>query len=63
MSPKDVNDFLPLLELKLPVLKHIAQHATAERNIVPKENRIYFFSEKLKVCIIALLCQIYILYG
>lgn len=49
MYPKDVNDFSPLLELKLPVLKQIANQAKVERNFVPAGNRIYFFSKNLKV--------------
>lgn len=53
MSPKDVNDFLPLLEMKLPELKRIAQHAQVEKDIVPEGNRIYLFSRDLKVSIVS----------
>lgn len=51
MCPKDINDFLPLLALKLSALKQIVRHAIAESNIVPEGNRIYFFSLKLNVSV------------
>lgn len=51
MCPTDVNHFVPLLELKLTDLKQIAKQATAERMVVPKENRIYYFSTKLEVSV------------
>lgn len=49
MCPKDINDFVPLLVLKLAALKRIARLAKAEINMVPEENRIYYFSRNLNV--------------
>lgn len=51
MGPTDINDFVPLLELELFDLKRVGQQTKAERNVVPNDNRIYYFCDNLKVSI------------
>ncbi|KAJ6625704.1 Transcription termination factor, mitochondrial, partial [Pseudolycoriella hygida] len=49
MQPRHIDDFIPLLDIKEPILEHIAAKAKAERKIVPDNNRIYYLSKELQL--------------
>lgn len=49
LKERAINDFVPLLDLNIERLKQICQLIAAERDQIPGGNRIYYFSDKLKV--------------
>lgn len=49
LKERAINDFVPLLDLNTDRLKQICQLIAAERDQIPGGNRIYYFSDKLKV--------------
>lgn len=49
MSPRDLDDFIPLLKLDFTDLAKIEKIMIYEKDLVYGGNRIYFFSDKLNV--------------
>lgn len=49
MDPLKIEDFLPLLELKMPMLNKVVSEADVEADQIPEGNRIYFISKQLGV--------------
>lgn len=49
MVPNHIDDFIPLLAMKEPILNKVAAMATAERALIPEKSRIYYLSKKLQV--------------
>lgn len=49
LTERAINDFVPLLDLNTDRLTQICQIIAAERDQIPGGNRIYYFSDKLKV--------------
>lgn len=47
-----INDFVPLLELKEDRLNQVCELIFQEQDRMPGGNRIYYFSQKLKVSFI-----------
>lgn len=49
MKPRKIEDFLPLLELKISELEKFVQEAIYEAGKIPEGHRIYFMSKQLNV--------------
>lgn len=49
MKPKDINDFVPLVQVSTSKLLKLKRAAKKEENVVPKKHRIYYFSRALNV--------------
>lgn len=49
MKPNYIDDFIPLLTMKVSTLQKVAAMAVAERDVIPEKSRIYYLSKKLQV--------------
>lgn len=50
LKPREIDDLIPLLEMDYDQLAAVAARATKERSTLANSNRIYYLSNKLKVC-------------
>lgn len=48
MQPRHIDDFIPLLDMKEPILREITVMAAKEYDI-PEKSRIYYLSRELQV--------------
>ncbi|KAG5683268.1 hypothetical protein PVAND_012558 [Polypedilum vanderplanki] len=49
LKPRDINDFVPLLQFSILILKRLIKKCIREREVIPEGNRIYYLSKKLNV--------------
>lgn len=49
MQPRHIDDFMPLLDMKEPVLREVAAMTANEYGVIPEKNRIYYLSKELRV--------------
>ncbi len=49
MHPRHIDDFVPLLEMREPILRDVADQAVTEYNTIPERSRIYYLSRELRV--------------
>lgn len=49
MQPKHIDDFIPLLDMKEPILREVSAIMAKEYGVIPEKNRIYYLSKELQV--------------
>lgn len=49
MQPRHIDDFVPLLDMREPILRDVAKTAATEYNVIPDRSRIYYLSKELQV--------------
>lgn len=56
MKPRQIEDFLPLVEMKIPELEKCVSEANYEADRIPEGHRIYFLSKQLNVSAMVNFC-------
>lgn len=49
LQPRDINDFLPLIRVSVPILSRTQSLVLEEMNLIPERHRIYYLSKRLEV--------------
>lgn len=49
LQPRDINDFVPLIRVSVPVLARTRHLIVKEKDLIPEGNRIYYLSKRLEM--------------